>query len=720
MKMRKIMFSVLLAAFSLPGMLSGTVRANPGGPVPQFKQSSYAGEATTLANDRIALDFFKRIKGWGWGEIRTPSGKLMAVLDHLGEIMILDQDIPMRLEADTVVRRADAEGESLVFDVRSVVVRDMLQGTSFDNWMHYPYTEPALTGTVTVTLEKDSPFVKLSYDLTATGNYTLRYIRGPWLKVGESSFGTQKDDAILPGVDWAVGDEWTSGSDFFKDPWALRVAPHPNKVSVPVMAISHEGDGIGLAWDPNAVAARWFNYRTQHPQPVFASPNFVDRMNNQLMGLMIPDASVEGHENEIYAQVPVELRIGEKVRFDAELWLSKGNSVDVVTDWVKRHGLPEPSAPKWDYRDALDRMAGAYNTNLWHEGRGFGVVQRSENEASPRVPGFLARYMAENPKSDVVRQLQAKIESLRPKSVAPAKVLSQEDIRARLVKQGDDILAIQRPDGSFAFEPDGRHYRKDDFKVATSFVEPMGLDGATALDITILPAMELLEIGRRTGEERFLNAARKAIDFCMPMMRPEGGDFWETPLHAANLLAAGHAAVANYKAYEQFGDESYKRKAIYWMRTLLPFTHLWEPDDIPMLYNTKPVLSSSDWYFANWVRDHVQWEVLSVFAQSVANGIRWEEVDPEIDWLKFHRGITHAAMRWMNVHTDDNWRPHNIPETYDRYRQGAFDYCFPDTHNAVTGNYGGMFIPPSAIADNIYYLLDREAEANAKSSRSRK
>ena len=48
MKMRKIMFSVLLAAFSLPGMLSGTVRANPGGPVPQFKQSSYAGEARTV------------------------------------------------------------------------------------------------------------------------------------------------------------------------------------------------------------------------------------------------------------------------------------------------------------------------------------------------------------------------------------------------------------------------------------------------------------------------------------------------------------------------------------------------------------------------------------------------------------------------------------------------------------------------------------------------
>ena len=542
--MKKMFFPAVLAALSVSVFTARSAMAANGSLTPHFKQSSYVNESVTLENKYVTMNFFKRIKGWGWGEILTPEGKLMAVMDHLGELMIRDQDIPMRFEADSVSRVRTDDGESLVFNVKSVVVREMLKGTSFDNWMHYPYGEPAITGTVTITVTPDSPFVKLKYDLTATGNYYLRYLRGPWLKVGESSFGTKKDDAILPGVDWAIGDEWTSGSDFFKDPWALRVVPHPNKVSVPLMAISYEGDGIGLAWDPNAVAARWFNYRTQHPQPVFASPNFVDRMNNQLMGLMIPDASVEGHENEIYSQIAPELRIGEKIEFDAELWLSKGNSVDVVTDWVKRHGLPEPSAPKWDYRKALDLMAGAYNTNLWHEGHGFGVVQRSIDEAGPNIPGFLRRYMNENKKSQVVKELQAKIESLQPKEVPMVKIETPEQKKARQVKHGDEILAIQRADGSFAFEPDGRHYRKDDFKVATSFVEPMGLDGATALDITILPAMELLQIGKETGEQRFLDAGKKAIDFCMSMTRPEGGDFWETPLHAANLFAAGQGVRA--------------------------------------------------------------------------------------------------------------------------------------------------------------------------------
>ncbi len=172
--MKKLIISIGLA--SLCAGLWGVrqARAADNGLQPKFKQSSYVNESATLKNRYVTLHFFKRIKGWGWAEIETPSGKLMAVMDHLGELMIRDQDIPMRLEADSVSRVSTPEGESLVFRVKSVVVRDMLKGTSFDNWMHYPLAEPAITGVVTIALENDSPFVKLNYDLTATGNYHVR------------------------------------------------------------------------------------------------------------------------------------------------------------------------------------------------------------------------------------------------------------------------------------------------------------------------------------------------------------------------------------------------------------------------------------------------------------------------------------------------------------------------------------------------------------------
>jgi hypothetical protein len=674
---------------------------------PNYLRTNYANQSIMLKNDQVQLQIFRRIGGWGWGEISTPSGKLMAVLDHLGEIMLRDQDIPMRFEAEKVTRHSDEKGEGLVFSVKSVVARNNLKGTSFEEWMSYPFTEPAITGEVTITLAKDQPLIYLQYRLKATGNYFARYIRGPWLKVGEASFGTQKDDSMFPGVDWPIGDEWSSGIDWFKDPWALRSVPHPYKVTAPLMALSHDGMGIGLAWNPNQVATRWFNYRAHRPQPVFATPNFIDRMNNNLMGLMVPDASIEGFENEVVASQPLELKIGQMINFDAEIWLSEGSSMDVMLGWVKRHGLPEPSAPKWSYKETLDRIANAFNTNLWHEGEGFGIKQRPENKIRPNVPSWLDRYIKENKGTRLAGELQKKVDWCRSQAGSGSRGNKTADVD-NLIKKGDELIQIQREDGSFYFDPDGRHYRKDDFKVATSFIEPMGLAFDDALDIVVVPALDLLDIARETGIQKYSDAARKALEYCMTMNRPEGGDFWETPLHAPNLLAAGHAAVAYYEGYKTFGDQRYQERAIYWIRTILPFTHLWEPDDIEMLYNTKPVLSSSDWYFANWVRDHVQWEVLAVFSSSAGRGIRWDKIDPEIDWKRFHEGITNAAIRWINVHTDNNWRPHNIPSTFESYLKGDFDYCYPDTHNSTTGNYGGMFIMPDPIVVNIYSVLDNK------------
>ncbi|MFC4219480.1 hypothetical protein [Flagellimonas marina] len=696
--MKQAIFPKIVMALFILGSVIETVGQNN----PNNKRTSYSGETFSMENEYIKLNFYKRVLGWGWGEVLTPSGKMMAVLEHLGEIKLQDQDIPVRFVAETYSKKKTENGEEVVFDVASVVVREVLEGTSFENWMAYPYTEPAITGTVTFTVDNDSRFVKLKYRLKSTGNYNAQYIRGPWLKIGETSFETQKTDALLPGVDWAIEKEWTSGTDFFKDPWAMRFVPHPNKVSVPVMAISHNGTGVGLSWNPKQTASRWFNYRAHGPQPVFASPNFIDRKNNHLMGLMVPDASIEGHENEVVAEIPLELKIDQTINFDAELWLSDGNSVAVLTDWVKQHGLPEPSEPRWPHKETLDRIAAAYNTNFWHEGKGFGLIQRPEKSIKPNVPDFLLRYIKENKRSKTARELQTKIDWSLSQMSNGSKTQNE------LIREGNKLLAEQKSDGSFVFNPDV--IDKDDFKVATTFIEPMGLRGETALDITIRPATRLLEIGIETKDQRFLDAAQKAFDFCMDYQRPEAGDFWETPLHAANLLAAGHAAVGNYLAYKEFKDEKYRKKAIYWMRTLLAFTHLWEPDNLSMMYYTKPVLSSSDWYFANWVRDHVQWEVLAVFADVAQNNLKWDEIDPDIDWLRYQEGITNAAIRWMAAQTiDRNWLPHNLPETQDRYHRGEYDYAFPDTHNSVSGNYGGMMIMPSSIAENIYYLLDRKA-----------
>jgi hypothetical protein len=676
--------------------------------MPIYRHATYAGETITLQNPYLRFDFHKRVTGWGWGEIFTPAGRCMAVLDHLGELMLRDQEIPMRLEAPEVKQEIGdfsdipgRGGQRLTLAVKSLIIKEKLRGTSFEPWLNYPLDLHCMEGEVTITLPANRPILYLSYRLVSKANQYARYVRGPWLKVGEETFGAVKTDAILPGVEWLVGDEWSSGTEWFKDPWAMRWGPHPNKVAAPVMAVSHEGTGIGLAWAPNRWTTGWFNYRRHRPQPVFASPNFMDRRNNHLLGLMAPDVEIEALENQVYMEPPLELHLEQRVQFDAEVFLVDGDSLDVIVDWVHRHGLPEPPTPRWPLPEALDRIAAAYNAPLWHEGHGFGTEQ-SPRHIRPVPPAFADRYIAANPASQLARELKAKVDWCRQQPGCPT-----EPSREELLRHGQELMGWQQVDGSFPFDPHGRHYRKDDFVVATTYLEPMGLAGDTALDITVLPALELLQLADQPGEAAFREAARKALDYCLPMQRPEGGDFWETPLHAPNLLAAGHAAVAYYLGYRAFSDERYRRKAIHWIRSLLPFTHLWEPAHVKMLYNTKPCLCSSDWYFANWVRDHVQWEVLETFALSLRLGIDWAAIDPAIDWNRYHLGITVAALRWMLDHRDGTWLPHNLPWTLTLYEQGRLDMCFADTHNSVTGNYGGMGIPPDVIAVNVLGLLER-------------
>jgi hypothetical protein len=316
-------------------------------------------------------------------------------------------------------------------------------------------------------------------------------------------------------------------------------------------------------------------------------------------------------------------------------------------------------------------------------------------------------YITRHPGTPLAQELKTKVEWCRQQPVKTgARRRPAEATREEQLARGRELLSYQRPDGAFPFDPDKRHYVKDDFVVAREYLEPMGLVGDTALDLCVVPAMELLQLADATGEDQFRQAARRALDFCLPQERPEGGDYWETPLHSPNLLAAGHAAVAYYLAFRAFKDERYRLKAVHWVRALIPFTHLWEPPDKPMLYNTKPCLCSSDWYFANWVRDHVQWEVLATFSLSIEHKIDWGKEDPGIDWHCFHRGVTLAAVRWMTDHREEKWLPHNLPHTLEMYRRGEFDGCYPDTHNSITGNYGGAMITPDGIAANLLKVME--------------
>ncbi len=659
--------------------------------MPSYREASYGGETVVLENEHLRLEVHKRSTGWGWGELYFPgngsgAARFFAVHEHLGQAGIAGYDHPLRLEAADYVLDEDKKLKDLSFDLDLNLASTGQKGDS------------PLKGRLKLWMPKIEPIIHYSLTVTPQSQIHIRSLRGPWLRVGADSFGTDRHDAIFPGIEWLMDREWSSGTDWFEHPEALRVAPHPHKVAIPAMAISHDGIALALAWNPN-LSALSFGTRIRYPQPVFASPNFIDRRNDHLLGLMLPSARWGLGENELVAEPPVRVPGGLSLCFDAEIHFVKGTSLDALVEWVKRSGMPDPGPPRYDWEDALERIARAYNTNLWNEGKGWGLRGRG----SPAIPSIVRHYIENGEDQDIVEGLKEKIswcEGQKPS-------LGKADL-ARMQAGGpgdgalrelcEELLKLQTPEGDFPFDPGGRH--STGLLERAALWRPLGLPGESSLDLCSTAAGTLIVTGRLLDEGRFLDASRRTLDFAMRFERPEGGDWWETPLHSPNLLAAGNAAITYYLGYEEFGDERYLERARHWIRSLIPFTHLWEPEDLPMIYNTKPCFCSTSWFLSDWTAKHVQWEVLTVFAKSERHGIDWSKIDPEVDWNTYQRGITTAVLRWMIDHKDPDWMFRSEFPSQDT-EKGEWDTCFSDTFDPVSGTYGGAPIMPTVVGDNI-------------------
>ncbi len=673
--------------------------------MPNYQDAAYGGQTISLENQFLRLEIHKRITGWGWGELFALSpedkrGKFLAVLEHLGEVDIAGLVHPLRLEASKYKLDKTAEHQRLTFEVQLQEVEP--QNKVFEG-------KSPLKGTVTLTLPNDEAMIYYEMALEPQFTIYLRSLRGIWLRIGADSFGSARYDAIFPGIEWVINDEWSSGTDWFEHPQALRVTPHPHKVAFPIMAISYDGMGIGLSWTPELPTSSASVFRC--PQPVFATPNFIDRRNHSLIGLMLPSARDGLKENTLKADPPIKIQ-KEKLTLNGQISIVAGTSLDVVMDWVKRHGMPEPGAPRYEWRDSMERAAQAYNSGLWADAKGWRTSGFTEDIA-PSIPEFVLYYIDKGSNKEIVRGLKEKVEWCRKQGKKPRmrRIRREHDYeqikrfsRDEAIEVGEELLRIQTPEGDFPFDPEGRH--KTDLSVSSSIWRPLGQPGGSTIGLCSVNAAVLIVVGQTTREQKFIQAARKTLDFMMKFNRPEGGDWWESPLHSPNLLAAGDAAIAYALGYKEFSDERYLERARHWIRCVIPFTHLWEPEGMPMIYNTKPCFNSTNWFLSDWVSRHVQWEILGVFAASGDLGIDWAKTDPEIDWNRYHRGVTTAVLRWMIDHNDPEWMLKSgfSPELV---MDGTSDAMFADAFDPVSNIYKGGPISPEVITRNILLLLEK-------------
>ena len=706
---------------------------------PKNRDAGYTGESITLENDHIKMIFYKRkvgahkdqIDGWSWAELYGPDErgeltKYLGILDHFGEVDMEGHVHPLRMDAPDYTVEEDDKGKKLIFNLDMQIPEEACM--VWDNYI-------AVHGQLSFYLPKDEPVI--NYHLLVKPDFRVSYrsIRGPWLRIGAFDFGAEKEDAIFPGIEWLVDKQWSSSIDYLSPELALRVSPHPRKVTAPIMAISHDGLAVGLSWDPLLGSVDELN-RIHHPQPVFASPNFIDKRDDNLMGLMFPSAGMGMEENSLKASPA--LRMPRKgIEFDAQIVVVKGTSLDAITNWVQRDNLPDPGNQRFEKGEVLEKIAEAYDSHFWEEGVGWSfhkpvksiglfhgtawylslaVNGEIREKPSYYVPDFINYYLETGINKELKFSLKKKVDWCYKQGHFERKAIKNSRINGfpdmfnwytdkELRAYGDEILEWQEDNGSFKFDPHGRH-KTNHGPMAQSY-RPLGLPGDSVLDFNMTSSILLLTIGEYLQDENYSLAAKKALEISMTMDRPEGGDWWETPLHSPNYYTAGWGAMAYYLGFQVFGEEKYKERSAHFLKSMLPFTYLWQSDAFPMTYHTNPLFGGTGWRYMAWSDRCVHWQIISLIDLSLQMGIDWSEIDDDIDWDRYQKGAILAGMRLLADHKNMEWRVHS-EDVNDEFKAGMMDMFIADTFDPVAFTYGGLGIriPPDALANCIINFLE--------------
>ncbi len=497
------------------------------------------------------------------------------------------------------------------------------------------------------------------------------HFSGPTFYAGEGSFGGQKTDALFPGLEYLAADEPSSSTAFASTNYAGRAVPHPYKIAVPMMAVSHEGNAVGLIWDPDQdYGSAW-----RHPAAVFSSPNKLDGADNHLLGLFAPGVPRFTDENSREAKRPLGASPDKPIQLEARLVaLANATSIDVLKNWVKTYGLPEIEPPH-SYAENVDLTVGSYLDIAWDEaseGWHHTLADPWGPRYEPRVIAQLWRYSQwpeGNPELKDRAREQAQRGLAKALTAGPGYENSQYSppiphlelalhaghLDASLAgskRRIDELIASQQADGSWPWKPEliaHATYNTDEMRKVMG-----GEDSSTGL--TAERGQQLLAWALMTGDEEVREAGLRAVAWCNAQTRPEGAQTWELHLHVPDVLAVPYLIDINLSAFQLSGDVSYLDQADRWAWTGLPFTYLWRAYYRPiMAYCTVPVFGVTFHDVQSWFGVNVQWNGL-IYADAL---FRLANAKPDDIWQQVALGIVICGMQqqpltgpWRGMYPD--------------------------------------------------------------------
>src|SRR4051812_15080864 len=89
-----------------------------------------------------------------------------------------------------------------------------------------------------IALEKSRPVARIQYQIEPKQAAAIKGFSGPMIHVGQDTTGAAKTWGLFPGLEYLFGAEPSSNERDFAPNLANRSGPHPNKITVPLMAIT--------------------------------------------------------------------------------------------------------------------------------------------------------------------------------------------------------------------------------------------------------------------------------------------------------------------------------------------------------------------------------------------------------------------------------------------------------------------------------------------------
>ncbi|HET6454419.1 MAG TPA: hypothetical protein VFI02_08440, partial [Armatimonadota bacterium] len=485
----------------------------------------------------------------------------------------------------------------------------------------------------TFTLDPSKSKVSASSAITAGKPIDLLHFSGPTVYAGDGSFGGNKDGGLFPGLEYLLT-ERSSGTENAAPPLNLRTVPHPNKITIPFMAVRKGGALVSLEWDP---LQKWDGVNDR-PAAVFASPNFLDGQENHKMGLFAPSVPDWTVENQQIASKPYPLEAGKSLRLTADIVVNSNSStiLDAVDGWVSRHPLPEPPETGRKSYEAMDLLNQAYAKSAWDPNtNGWKHTNTSEKGTfDPMIAVYLRDQISHIPppkRAAIEPVFKAAMEKANGNLNLDIALLTGgvADAYKRMADQANGLIAAQRADGSWPFTPDEKH-------------SVFGKTGDSSSGHSSIYAETVLRYAVISSDPKARESGLKALGYLDTQSRPEGAQTWELQLHVPDILASAHLINCYLYGYQMTENKKYLDRAVYWAKSGLPFVYLWNVDDRPIMrYGTIPVFGATWFTSQPWFGVCVQWCGLE-YANSL---LRLSDYDKTQPWDKVAMGIMNCGIQ---------------------------------------------------------------------------